>query len=83
MLGVGDGVADDALDEPLEDAADLLVHDAGDALDTTAAGEAADGGLRDTADIVFERALLAADAFRVTGFLSFGHFTEKYGSDMK
>ena len=74
VLGVGDGVTDDALDEALQDAADLLVHDAGDALDTASAGEAADRWLGDAADVVLEGSLLAADAFGVTGFLTFGHW---------
>ena len=45
VLGVGDGVTDDVLKEDLEDTAGLLVDEAGDALDTTTASEAADGGL--------------------------------------
>ena len=45
VLRVRDGVTDDVLEEDLEDAARLLVDEAADALDTTAASEAADGGL--------------------------------------
>ncbi len=45
VLSVGDGVTDDVLKEDLEDTAGLLVDEAGDALDTTTASEAADGGL--------------------------------------
>ena len=45
VLGVRHGVTDDVLEEDLEDAAGLLVDEARDALDTTAACEAADGGL--------------------------------------
>ena len=38
MLGVGDGVADDGLEEGLEDSAGLLVDESGDALDTSSVG---------------------------------------------
>ena len=52
VLGVGHGVTDDVLEEHLEHTAGLLVDEAGDALDTTTACEAADGGLGDTLDVV-------------------------------
>jgi hypothetical protein len=45
VLSVGHGVADDVLEEDLEDTAGLLVDEAGDALHTTTTSEAADGGL--------------------------------------
>jgi len=54
VLGVGDGVAYDVLEEDLEDAAGLLVDEAGDALDTATTGEAADGGLGDALDVIAE-----------------------------
>ena len=49
---VGDRVTDDGLQERLEDSAGLLVDEAGDSLDSTAAGETADGGLGDSLDVV-------------------------------
>ena len=52
VLRVGDGVADDVLEEDLEHAAGLLVDEARDALDAAAAREAADGGLGDALDVV-------------------------------
>ena len=52
VLSVGDRVADDRLEEGLEHGAGLLIDEARDALDTTAASEAADGGLRDALDVV-------------------------------
>ena len=52
VLGVGDGITDDVLEEDLEDTAGLLVDEAGDALDTATAGETADGGLGDALDVV-------------------------------
>ncbi len=47
VLGVGDRVADDVLEEHLQHAAGLLVYEPADTLDTAAAREPADGGLRD------------------------------------
>ena len=52
VLSVGDGVADDTLEERLEDTTGLLVDHGGDTLDTTTAGETADGGLGDALDVV-------------------------------
>lgn len=48
MLGVGDGVADDVLEENLEDTASLLVDEARDTLHTTTTSETADSGFSDT-----------------------------------
>ncbi len=47
MLGVGNGIANDILEEDLEDGAGLLVDEAGDTLDTTTTGETTNGGLGD------------------------------------
>ena len=54
VLSVGDGVTDDGLEEGLEDTARLLVDHGRDTLDTTTAGETADGGLGDALDVVAE-----------------------------
>ena len=54
VLGVGDGITDDVLQEDLEDTAGLLVDQARDALDTTSACQAADGGLGDALDVIAE-----------------------------
>ena len=62
VLGVGDGVTDDVLKEDLEDTAGLLVDEAADALDTTTAREAADGGLGDTLDVVAKDLAVALGA---------------------
>ena len=45
VLGVGDGITDDVLEEDLEDTAGLLVDEAGDALHTATTSQTADGGL--------------------------------------
>ena len=52
VLGVGDGVADDVLEEVAENGAGLLVDQTGDALDTSTASKAADGRLGDALDVV-------------------------------
>ncbi len=52
VLGVGDGVTDDVLEEVAENSARLLVDQAGDTLDTSTARKAADGGLGDALDVV-------------------------------
>ena len=52
MLGVGDGITDNVLEENLEDTTSLLVDQAGDTLDSTTAGETTDGGLGDTLDVI-------------------------------
>lgn len=52
VLGVGHGVADDVLEEHLEDRAGLLVDEAGDTLHATTASETADSGLGDALDVV-------------------------------
>ena len=52
VLGVGHGVADDVLEEDLEDAAGLVVDEAGDALDATTASQTADSELGDALDVI-------------------------------
>ena len=52
VFGVGDGVPDDVLQEDLEDTTGLLVDQARDTLDSTAASQTADGGLGDALDVV-------------------------------
>ena len=52
MLGVGDGITDDVLEEDLEHTAGLFVDETGDTLDTATTSETADGGLGDALDVV-------------------------------
>ena len=54
VLGVGDSIADDVLEEDLEHGAGLLVDETGDALDATTTRETADSGLGDALDVVAE-----------------------------
>ena len=62
VLGVGDRIADDVLEEDLQDTARLLVDEAGDALDTATASEAANGGLGDALDVVTQHLAVALGA---------------------
>ena len=52
MLGVGDRVTDDVLEEDLEHTTGLLVDETEDKLDTTTTGETTDSGLGDALDVV-------------------------------
>lgn len=52
VLGVGDGITDDVLEENLENTASLLVDEARDTFHTTTASQTADGGLGDTLDVI-------------------------------
>jgi hypothetical protein len=52
VLGVGDGVADDVLEEDLEDTTGLFVDQSGDTLDTTSTRKTTDGGLSNTLDVI-------------------------------
>jgi hypothetical protein len=62
VLGVGDSVADDVLEEDLEHGAGLLVDEARDTLHTTTASETADSGLGDSLDVVTENLPVALGA---------------------
>jgi hypothetical protein len=61
VLGVGDGVTDDVLEEAAEDGAGLLVDVGADSLDTTAARKSADSGLGNAEDGLLE-GLLGSEA---------------------
>ena len=71
MLRVGDGVADDVLEEDLEHAAGLLVDEARDALDAAAAREAADGGLGDALDVITKYLAMTLGASLAESLASF------------
>ena len=76
VLGVGDGITNDVLEEHLEDASGLFVDETGDALDTTTASETADRRLRDALDVVTENlavTLGAALSETLTTFTSARH----------
>ena len=50
VLGVGDGVPDDVLEERSEDDSGLVVDERTDSLDSSSSGESSDGWLGDTED---------------------------------
>ena len=52
VLGVGDSVTDDVLEEHLEDTTGLLVDESRDTFYTTSSGKTTDGWLGDTLDVI-------------------------------
>ena len=52
VLGVGDGITDDVLEEHLQYTTGLLVDQARDTLDTTTTGQTTDCWLGDTLDVI-------------------------------
>jgi hypothetical protein len=71
VLGVGDGITDDVLKEDLEDTSGLLIDEARDALDTTAASQTADGGLGDALDVVTKNLAVTLGASLAESLASF------------
>ena len=71
MLSVGHGVADNVLEEHLEDATGLLVDEARDTLDTTAASQTADGGLGDALNVVTKDLAMALGTALSEAFTAF------------
>ena len=71
VLGVGHGIADDVLEEHLEDASGLFVDETGDALDTTTASETADRRLRDALDVVAQHLSVTLGATLPETFTTF------------
>ena len=59
VLGVGDGVTDDTLEEGLENTAGLLVDHGRNTLDTATTSETTDSGLGDTLNIVAQNLTMA------------------------
>ena len=54
VLGVGDGVLDNVLEEASEDNSGLVIDEGADSLDSTSSGESSDGWLGDTEDGVLD-----------------------------
>ncbi|XBH76203.1 hypothetical protein VPH35_102885 [Triticum aestivum] len=76
VLGVGDGVADDVLQEDLEHAAGLLVDEPRDALHAATPSQTTDGRLGDALDVVAQHlpvALGAALAQPLPSLAAAGH----------
>ena len=76
MFCVGDRVTDDGLQERLEHSTGLLVDESGDSLDSSAAGETANGWLGDSLDVIAQNlavALGSSLAESLSSFTSSGH----------
>ena len=54
VLGVGNGVLDNVLEEASEDNSGLVIDEGADSLDTTSSGESSNGWLGDTEDGVLD-----------------------------
>ena len=76
VLGVGDGITDDVLEEHLQDTTGLLVDESGDTLDSATARQPPDGGLGDALDVVSQHlpvTLGASLAQSLASFATSGH----------
>ncbi len=85
MLSVCDTVTDDILEENLEHTTSLLVDETRDTLDTTSAGKTADGGLRNTLDVVpqdFSVALSSTLPQTFTTFSTSTHISEENNTNL-
>ena len=71
VLGVGHGITDDVLEEHLQDSTGLLVDESRNSLHTTSASKTADGGLRDTLDVITENLPVTLSAPLSKTFSSF------------
>jgi hypothetical protein len=71
VLRVGDTVADDVLEEDLEDTASLFVDETGDALDTSTTSETANRGLGDTLDVIAQDLAMTLSASLSESLASF------------
>ena len=71
VLGVGDGITDDVLQEHLQDSSGLFVDQTGDTLHSASASQTADGGLRDALDVVTKDFAMTLGASLSQTFASF------------
>lgn len=71
VLGVGDGITDDVLEEDLEDTSRLFVDQTGDSLDTASSSESTDGWLGDTLDVITKDLSVTLGAALSESFTSF------------
>ena len=71
VLGVGDGIPDDVLEENLENSTGLLVDESGDTLDSTTTRQPSDGGLGDALDVVSQHLPVTLGASLAQSLASF------------
>ncbi len=62
VLGVGDGVTDDVLEEHLQHTTGLFVDETGDTLDSASASQTTNGGLGDALDVVTQHLTMTLSA---------------------
>jgi len=80
VLGVGDRVADDVLQENLEDTTSLFIDETRDTLDTTTTSKTTDSGLGDTLDVITKDLAVTLGSSLSQSFSSFstaGHDKSK------
>lgn len=65
VLGIGDRVTDDVLEEDLEDATSFFINQTTDTLDATTTSETTDGRLSDTLNVVAKNFAMALGAASV------------------
>ena len=76
VLSVCDGVADNTLEEGLEDTAGLLVDHGRDTLDTTTTSETTDGGLGDALDVVAQDLAVTLRTALAEAFATFAAYSK-------
>ena len=79
VLGVGDGITDDVLEEHLQDTTGLLVDKSGDTLDSSTTRQPSDGGLGDALDVVSQHLTVTLGASlsqSLSSFATSGHVAD-------
>ena len=71
VLGVGDGITDDVLEEDLEDTSGLFVDQTGDSLDTSTSSQTSNGWLGDALDVIPKDLTVTLGAAFAESFTSF------------
>ena len=71
VLGVGDRITDDVLQEHLQDSTSFFVDQSRDTLDTTTTSQTADGGLGNTLDVIAKDFSVTLGASLSESFSSF------------
>ena len=78
VLGVGDGITDDVLEENLEDTTGLFVDEARDTLDTTTTSQTTDSWLGDALDVITQHLAMTLGASLSQSFSSFAASRHDY-----
>ena len=71
VLGVGDGISDNVLQEHLQNSTGLLIDESGNTLDSTTSCQPSDCGLGDTLDVVSQNFPVTLGASLSKSFASF------------